>query len=205
MPRTGRAYGDGVGRRAAWGLVLGPAAFIAAWVVAGARTPGYEPLSDAISRTAADGAPQRHVMNAGFVLYAVGSAAGAVALRRAIPGPAWIASAVNGVATLGVALTPLERSSGLDAAHTVTATTGYISLALTPLLAARPLAAAGHRRTAAASAATGAGVAACLAATALTEDSGLPQRLGLTTGDAWLIATGVAILTGWTATRADSG
>ncbi|HMJ75070.1 MAG TPA: DUF998 domain-containing protein [Iamia sp.] len=190
-----------MGRRGAWGLVLGPLAFIAAWAVAGARTPGYEPLSDAISRTAANGAPQRQLMTTGFVLYALGSAAGAVALRRAIPGPAWIASAVNGAATLGVALTPLEHSSALDTAHTVTATTGYVSLALTPLLAARPLADAGYRRAAVASGVTGAVVAACLAATAVTEDSGLPQRLGLTTGDVWLIATGAAILTGWTATR----
>lgn len=189
------------GRWAGLGLVLGPLAFIAAWVVAGARTPGYDPLSDAISRTAANGAPQRHVMTTGFLLYAAGSVAGSLALRRAIPGPAWIASAVNGAATVGVALTPLEHSSALDAAHAVTATTGYVSLALTPLLAARPLAETGHRRAAAASAATGAVVAVCLAATAATEDSGLPQRLGLTTGDAWLIATGIAILTGWTATR----
>jgi hypothetical membrane protein len=174
-------------------------AFIAAWAIAGARTPGYEPLRDAISRTAEAGAPQRHVMNAGFVTYAAGSAVGAIALRRAIPGPAWIAGAVNGVATLGVALTPLEHSSTLDTAHTITATTGYVSLALTPLLAARPLADAGHRRAAAASVATGAVVAACLAATAVTERSGLPQRLGLTTGDLWLIATGAAILSGWSA------
>jgi hypothetical protein len=186
-------------------LVLGPAAFITAWVVAGARTPGYEPLSDAISRTAANGAPQRHVMTSGFLVYAVGSAVGSVALRRTLPGPAWIASAVNGAATVGVALTPLEHSSALDAAHAVTATTGYVSLALTPLLAARPLAEAGHRRAAVASVATGAIVGACLAATAFTEDSGLPQRLGLTTGDAWLIATGLAILTGWTATRPSRG
>jgi hypothetical protein len=133
------------------------------------------------------------------VTYAAGSAVGAIALRRAIPGPAWIAGAVNGVATLGVALTPLEHSSTLDTAHTITATTGYVSLALTPLLAARPLADAGHRRAAAASVATGAVVAACLAATAVTERSGLPQRLGLTTGDLWLIATGAAILSGWSA------
>lgn len=192
------------GRGARWaglGLVVGPVAFIAAWLVAGARTPGYEPLKDAISRTAADGAPQRHIMNTGFVVYAIGSAAGALALRKAIPGRAWVASAVNGAATIGVALTPLERSDALDVGHTITASTGYVSLALTPLLAARPLAEAGHRRAAVASVATGAVVAACLAATAVTEDSGLPQRLGLTTGDAWLIATGLAILTGWTATR----
>lgn len=188
-------------RLAGLGLVLGPLAFIAAWAVAGARTPGYEPVRGAISRTAAAGAPQRHLMTTGFLIYAAGSVAGAVALRRAIPGPAWVASAVNGAATVGVALTPLEHDATLDAAHAVTATTGYVSLALTPLLAARPLAAAGHRRAATASVATGAVVAACLAATAVVDDVGLLQRLGLTTGDAWLIATGVATLTGWTATR----
>lgn len=192
-------------RWAGLGLVLGPLAFIAAWLVAGARTPGYEPLKDAISRTAADGAPQRHIMNTGFVVYALGSAAGAFALRRAIPGKAWIASAVNGAATIGVALTPLERSAALDVGHTLTATTGYVSLALTPLLAARPLAEAGHKRAAAASVATGVAVGACLAATAVTTDSGLPQRLGLTTGDVWLIATGIAVLNGWTATRSARG
>jgi hypothetical protein len=176
--------------------VLGPLAFVAAWAVAGARTPGYEPVRDAISRTAAAGAPQRHVMTAGFVAYAVGAGLGATALHRALPGRAGTALAVNAAATLGVALTPLEHSSALDTAHAVTATTGYVSLALTPLLAARPLAAAGHRRAAAASIATGAVVAAGLAATALTDEVGLPQRMGLTTGDAWLVAAGLALLTG---------
>jgi hypothetical protein len=38
--------------------VLGPTAFVTGWVVTGARTPGYDPLTDAISRLAAEGAPR---------------------------------------------------------------------------------------------------------------------------------------------------
>jgi hypothetical protein len=193
--------GGVTGRRrdvTALGLVLGPAAFVAAWAVAAARMPdGYNPVRDAISRTAAVGSDQRSLMTSGFVLYALGSAAGAVALRRAGAGPAWIAAAVNGVATLGVALTPLDHSDGVDAAHAVAATTGYVSLALTPVLAARPLAAAGHRAAARASVATGALVGAGLAATVASDEaSGLLQRAGLTLGDAWLVAAGLLLLGG---------
>lgn len=185
-------------RVAALGLVLGPAAFITAWAVAGSRMPDpYTPVGDAISRTAAVGSPQRELMTSGFLLYAAGSVVGSLALRRAVPGPAWIASAVNGAATVGVALTPLEHSSSLDAAHAVTATTGYVSLALTPILAARPLAAAGRAGLARASVATGGAVGACLAATVASDEmSGLLQRLGLTIGDAWLILAGATILAG---------
>lgn len=181
---------------AALGLVVGPVAFVAAWVVAGNRTPGYIPTRDAISRTAAVGAPAREVMTAGFVAYAAGAMAGASALRHRLPGPAWIALAVNGLATLGVALTPLDRSPAVDAGHAVAATTGYVSLALVPLLAARPLAAGGHRRAAGASVVAGAVVAAGLAVTAVVDDVGLPQRVGLTAGDAWLVAAGLALLSG---------
>lgn len=178
------------------GLVAGPLAFIGAWVIAGARTPGYVPTRDAISRTAAIGAPERPLMTAGFLAFAGCAAVGSVALRRHVPGPAWIATAVNGAATVGVALSPLEHSALLDAAHTATATTGYVSLALTPLLTARPLADAGHTGLARASVATSVAVGACLVATAALESSGLPQRLGLTIGDAWLITAGLAIAVG---------
>ena len=180
------------------GLVLGPVAFIGAWATAGARTPGYVPTRDAISRTAAIGAPERPLMTAGFLAFAACAAVGSVALRRHVPGPAWIATAVNAAATVGVAASPLERSDLVDAAHTATATTGYASLALTPLLAARPLAEAGHRGLARASVATGVAVGACLAATAGLESSGLPQRVGLTIGDAWLVAAGLAVVSGHT-------
>lgn len=187
------------------GLVLGPVAFIAAWATAGARMPGYDPTRDAISRTAAAGAPERPLMTAGFLAFAGCAAVGSVALRRHVPGPAWIAMAVNGAATVGVALTPLDHSAAVDAGHAVTATTGYVALAATPLLAAKPLAEAGHPGLARASVATGVAVGACLAATAGLEDSGLAQRIGITTGDAWLVAAGLAILAGRTLVEPDVG
>ena len=188
---------DRTGRVLAAGLVAGPAAFVAAWVVGGARTPGYSYVHDAISRTAAAGAPQRHLMTAGFVAYAVGVGAGSLALRRALPGPAWAAAAVSALGTAGVALTPLDTSPAVDRAHGVTATVGYIGLAATPLLAAAPLRAAGRPRAAAASIAAGALIAAALAASALVDDQvGLAQRVGLTTGDLWLATAGITIATG---------
>jgi len=182
------------GRALAVGLVAGPAAFVAAWVVGGARTPGYSYVHDAISRTAAAGAPERGLMTAGFMAYAVGVGAGSLALRRALPGPAWVGAAVSALGTAGVALTPLDTSAAIDRAHAMTATVGYVGLAATPLLAAAPLRAAGRHGAAAVSIAAGAVIAAALAASALVDDQvGLAQRIGLTTGDVWLAVAGIAI------------
>jgi hypothetical membrane protein len=185
---------DRTGRALAAGLVAGPAAFVAAWAVGGARTPGYSYVHDAISRIAAAGAPQRGLMSAGFVAYAVGVGAGSLALRRVLPGPAWMAAAVSALGTAGVALTPLDTSTAIDRSHAVTATVGYIGLAATPLLAAAPLRAAGRDGAAAASVAAGVLIAAALVASALVNDQvGLAQRVGLTAGDLWLAAAGIAI------------
>jgi hypothetical protein len=160
----------------------------------GARTPGYSYVHDAISRTAAAGAPQRQLMTAGFVAYAVGVGVGSLALRRALPGPAWAAAAVSALGTAGVALTPLDTSATVDRAHAVTATIGYVGLAATPLLAAAPLRATGRHRAAAVSTAAGALIAAALATSTLVDDqAGLAQRVGLTTGDLWLAAAGITI------------
>ena len=175
--------------RRAWGGIVGPAAFIGGWAVGGAVRAGYSPVEDAISRLAAVGASTRPLMTAGFVAFGVGVPVYALALRRALPGPAWTTAVATGLATLGVAATPLDTSAAVDAVHGVFAGTGYATLAATPLLAARPLAAAGHRRAAVASAATGLASAACLAATLVGERHGLWQRLGLTIGDAWLVAS----------------
>lgn len=72
-----------------------------------------------------------------------------------------------------------------------------MSLALTPVLAARPLAASGHHGLARASVAVGVSVAGCLLATlASDQTSGLMQRLSLTIGDVWLIAAGLALAAG---------
>ena len=182
------------GRRCAWGGVAGPAGFVGAWVVAGALTERYSPVNDAISRLAAVHAPQRGIMTAGFVTFGVAVPLFGLALRDHLPGPAWMSAVGTGLATLGVAALPLDVSPAVDAAHGVAATAGYVTLAAVPLFAARPLARLGFRGAAAASAATGAASALCLAATVIGSRHGLFQRAGLTLGDAWVAATAVWIL-----------
>jgi hypothetical protein len=182
--------------------VLGPVAFVAAWAVLGRRLPGYDPTEDAISRLAAVGAPDREWMTAGFVAFGVGVPLFAVALRDALPGPAWISATATGVATLGVAALPLDGWAG-DTAHGVAAGVGYVTLAGVPLLAAGPLGTLGHRRAARASTVLGVAALTCLALTTVDEHAGLFQRLGLTLGDLWLVTAAVAVWRGGTVGRRD--
>lgn len=174
---------------------MGPAVFVTAWAVLGARMPDYDPTTDAISRLAAAGAPYQAGMTAGFVAFGVGVPLFAGALRDALPGRAWMTAAATGIATLGVAALPLDGWAG-DPAHAVAAGVGYVTLAATPLLAAGPLADLGHRRAAVASRIIGVAALACLAGTTVAERSGLLQRMGLTLGDIWLVAAAVGILRG---------
>jgi hypothetical protein len=180
----------------AWGGLLGPAAFVSAWIVSGALRHGYSPVEDAISRLAAVGAPRRLIMTAGFVGFGVGVPVYAAALRASVPGPAWKAAAAAGVATLAVATTPLDATPTLDLLHGGFASAGYAALAATPLLAAGPLAASGRRSAARLSVATGLASAICLAGTLAGPAHGLFQRSGLTLGDAWLAASAVWMLSG---------
>ncbi len=173
--------------------VVGPAGFVAAWVWAGATTKGYSPVHAAISRLAALGAPDRVVMTAGFVCFGLGVSAYSFALRVGLPGRSWVCAATTGIATLCVAAVPLNTSRFLDTVHGGFATVGYISLALTPLFAARSLGAAGFEREATASIVLGVLCGGCLAATALGPAHGLFQRLGLTVGDLWLVASAIAM------------
>lgn len=183
------------GRRwPAAGLVVAPASFVAAWAVGGAITPDHSPVHDAISSLAAVGAPHRVVMNTGFVAYGVGVLAGSVALRSSFLRRCWPVLAVNGVATLAVAATPLDRSATIDALHAVAAAVGYVSIAVLPLVAVGPLRSGNRRRAAALSVVAGAVSAGCLAATTLSEANGLFQRIGLGAGDLWLAVTGLALL-----------
>ena len=170
--------------------IAGPIAFVAAWVGCGLATRGYSPVSDAISRLAARDAPTRVPMTAGFVTFGVAIPAFAATLRRTVPGPAWLAAAATGVATLGVAATPLDGS--LEPLHAPFAVAGYATLAAVPLLAARPLATAGRRSWARASLALGLLSATSLIATAAGPAHGAFQRAGLTAGDAWLVAVAVS-------------
>jgi hypothetical membrane protein len=189
--------------RSAWGGIVGPAAFISAWLVGGAEHGGgYSPVDDAISRLAAIGASTRPLMTAGFVGFGVAVPVYAMALKAAVPGPAWKTAVATGLATLGVAAFPLDKSSTIDQVHAAMAALGYLTLAATPLLAARPLAAAGHRRAASLSVVVGVGSGLCLVGTLVGPAHGLLQRIGLTMGDAWLISSAAWILAGRRAGRA---
>ena len=157
-------------------------------------TTGYSAISNAISDLARIGATTRPAMTAGFVVFGVAVPLYALALRRALPGPAWIAAVVCGVATLGVAAVPLGR--GQDGLHGLCASIGYAAIALTPALAIGPLRRGGRPRAATASLVIAAMAALCLVATVAGPAHGFFQRAGLTLGDAWIVVTAVVILRG---------
>lgn len=171
--------------------IVGVVGFVAAWIACGVARDGYSPVDDAISELAEVGAPGRAWMTAGFVVFGVGVPLYARALRTALPGPAWIAATVTGLATLGVAATPL---GGADAAHGAFAVLGYASLAATPLLAAPTFRRAGADGWARASIACGACSAVLLAASTFEPGHGASQRVGLLITDAWIVATAWSML-----------
>lgn len=180
---------------AAWGLVVGPVAFVSAWAIGGMRMPDYSSVHDAISRLAAIGSPERALMTTGFVVYGVAVASGGLAVRSSIISRAWPAVVVNGLATLAVAALPLDVSAAGDQAHGVAATVGYVSLALVPALAAGPLAASGRRRAAAVSVVASVAIGVCLALTVVSDANGAFQRIGLGIGDVWLVVAGLSLVT----------
>lgn len=190
-------------RSLAFGGIIGPTAFIAAWAILGAPKTGYNPVEDHISRLAAQGVPERPAMTAGFLVFGVSLPLYAVALRSRLAGPAWMAAAATGIATLGVAAFPLDGPAG-DTAHAVAAGAGYATLAATPLLAAWPLRRAGRVGWSRASVVAGGASAICLVATTVGPATGFFQRAGLTIGDLWIATSAVAILRGTFATPAAS-
>ncbi len=183
-------------RRCALGGIIGPIAFVSAWSIGGLAASHYSAIDDAISHLAEIGAPTRPFMTAGFIVFGVGLPIYSVALRDALPGWSWLTAAATGLATLGVAAAPLGRSPAGDRLHGVFAGAGYITLALTPLLAAGPLRRAGRSSLARMSIAVGAAAGISLLATTATDHDGLFQRLGLTIGDVWIVLTAVEILRG---------
>jgi hypothetical membrane protein len=181
-------------RRAAIGGIVGPAAFVTAWSIGGLAASHYSAVDDAISNLAEIGAPTRAFMTGGFVVFGIGVPLYALALRESLPGWSWLTAAATGVATLGVAAAPLGRSAAGDNLHGLFAGAGYVTLALTPLLAAGPLRRSGRSTWARASIVAGAAAAISLLATTATDANGLFQRLGLTVVDVWIVATAVEIL-----------
>ncbi len=176
------------------GGVLGPAMFLFGWIISALRTDGYSVIEDAISRLAAVGAPTRWLMSAGFIGFTVGVAVYSYGLRSMLDGPAWIAALIASIATLGVALFPLDHSSGVDLLHGAAAFTGYIALSALPLYAAPELARRGLVRAARLSRVCGTISSLALAATLLGPAHGLFQRIGVTVGDAWIAGSALWLL-----------
>lgn len=150
-------------------------------------------MNDAISRLAAVHAPTQALMTGGFVAFGIGVPLYGLALRRIVPGPAWAAAVTTGLATLGVAAAPLDVSSRVDLVHGAFASVGYASLAALPLLAAGPLEHAGQSGWARTSRVAGVASGIALLATLAGSRHGLFQRVGLTIGDAWIVASAAAI------------
>ncbi len=177
------------------GLIVGPAAFISAWVVSGALTEGYSPTRDHISDLAAIGAPTRPLMNVGFTVFAVAVGMAASPLRRHIGTPAAAVLGANALLSIGIMLAPLGQSEQGDQIHGVVAGLGYLALAATAPSAA-PVLAKRSRPLAVASVGVGAVSLGCLVASfVLKEQSGFWQRAGITTTDAWLITIGLLAVT----------
>jgi len=167
--------------------------FVASWVLLGAVKARYSPLHDPISDLAAVHASTRVSMTAAFVVFALGMVFYARALRSALEGPAWLAALTTGLATLGVAAFPLDHSSAIDSVHGVFAGLGYVTLAATALLSARPLLRRTRGAWAVLAAITGSASAIALALTLGGSFHGLWQRSGLTAGDIWVVASAIAI------------
>lgn len=177
--------------------IVGPLAFVSAWLVAGAVTDGYSPLRDAISRLAAEGAPTQPLMTLALVVFGLLVPVWARTLGRALDSPALRAAVtVAGIATLAVAVFPLTREGGQpqDLAHAVSAGTGYVAMAAAPLFGAAALRRRGLPAAAIASTAVGLVSAAALVGTLLVDGSGGLQRLGLTVVDAWYVAVAAWLL-----------
>ena len=173
--------------------IVGVVGFVGAWAIAAQFVEGYSGIDDAISRLAAVDSPVRGWMTAGFVAFGVGVPLFALALRTTLAGSAWIAATVTGIATLGVACTPLGR---YDTAHFVFATIGYVSLAATPLLASRTLRDRGEVGAARWSVACGLATALLLTASVIDTGHGLTQRLGLGITDVWIVVVALGISSG---------
>jgi hypothetical protein len=165
--------------------------FIAAWSLLGATTNRpYSPVNDAISRLAQVDAPTRAGMTLGFVAFGVGVPMFGSALRDHLPGRAWTTAIATGLATLAVGATPLGTSKSVDLLHGASATVGYATLAATPWLAAPYLGERAARVSRVAAVVSG----ATLLATVLGPAHGLFQRIGLTVGDAWIVAMALHII-----------
>lgn len=178
------------------GAIWGPGLFIVAWVVGGILFPGYSPLEDTISELAAVDAPTRVLMTLGLGAFSLGVGTSAWSLRRVIGRTAALALVLNATLTLGVLLTPLDRSVDTDFFHSGFAFLAYVSLVVTGLLSSPVLRRQGRIRLRRVSLIVGFVTMLWLGASLGPTLPGLFQRLGLTTTHVWLMVIGWAVVTG---------
>jgi hypothetical membrane protein len=180
-------------RLAALGGVAGPVAFLVACILASMSSPRYSSSNDAISELAAVGADSRALMTGGFIALALCALPYAMALRSALGGRAWITAVQTGLALLLVAAIPLGRSTATDHFHGIAAMVGYVTLAVTPLLAIRPLVVRGYRGVACLGIATSTMSVTAVVLSDTTPLTGLFQRVGLTAGLVWVAGSSLAM------------
>jgi len=127
-------------RVAWWGAVSSTAApvlLIGGWTMAASRQePSFDPLTQTISALAAHGADDRWLMTGALLGVGLCHVATAVALRPARRPGRWLLG-LGGLATVGVALTPLPADGRFSVGHAVSATTAFVALAAWPALSDR--------------------------------------------------------------------
>ena len=177
--------------------IVGPVAFISAWVIAGALRDGYDPVIQAISRLAESGAPNRWIVTAGMITFGVSALVFASVMKQ-FTKPGAFFMVVAGLSSFGVAAFPCTSgcpgigSTFFDTAHVVVAGIHYVALTNAPL------AIWWERRTGRYALfclvmATATGLA--LTAQALgIGPNGLMQRTGITLSDVWMITTAVLLM-----------
>ncbi len=184
-------------RRLALGGIVGPTAFVTAWalgVVVNDRDLAL--VDDAISQLAHVDSNTRWLMTTGFVTFGVGVGMFAAAARSVLGSPPSFALAVAAVSTLAVAALPLGASDTSDALHGVAAGIGYLTLALAPIAARRPLGRLGHHRLALAGLVASTVSAISLATSLTPAPTGLFQRIGLTVVDVWIVVVATLLALG---------
>ena len=162
-------------RPLAAGGVVGPAAFIGAWAIAGSSTANYSAVNDAISDLAAVHAPMQALMTAGFVVYGLGLIAFGIAFAKHSR-LAWMAAVATGRARLESRRLP---SAGGQATRCTAHSRASVDARSLPSKCWPSL----RWHVAVEWAGRGSGVAAmisatCLAASTLGPAHGLFQRLG---------------------------
>lgn len=178
--------------RAAAGA-LGVVALTTAWVSAGIVTDDFDPVRLSISQLQRDGTTTGVVMTAAFAAFATGGLLLAPVLDRRVGRSPAVALILASVATYGAAVSPLGEVRGgpQDVVHLAFGSTGYVSLSVLPLLAARHL--RGRERVA--SCVLGTVASACLLGTVPAESiSGALQRAGFLAGHLWLLGFCAAVL-----------